>query len=376
MGDAVTPHALMSGPREYRYLLSGIDTLDLAVYVDWGGALSTLHAQLEHERDKAIRGVEAVWHHDAVGDAIIRPSGKRNYRWHIQTRWLQLWIANKFSDANFPTAYVSPSAEALWTGGVVETVERIERVIADLGGIVERIKLSRADLAADFAIADGLTLEFLRDALVSRTRKTNHIETASQLETFYVGARGAPIQARIYNKLLQITRKPRGAFIVPMWGGPVPAWRVEFQLRRPALRNLQLETVNDLCERAGGLWQYLTGDWMSLRLRDNAHTGRRTVHLWWQAVHDCADTFGPACTISRARTGIPAMSPDWYISHMSGCLKSMAACLGCKTIDDALAVFGEKARAYWAQKSWEDAYTRKRIQLGRIEEGGDDAIPF
>lgn len=377
MGDAVTPHALITGPIDWRFLLAGIDTLDLGVYVDWGVAWYELQPQLEYHRQCTLNGDKNVWRHDLVGEAIVRGSSKRNYRYHVQTHDLNIWLADAESPKDYPNVYASPSARSLWTDGPAVVVEGLRHLLLELGGQVMEIQVSRCDLAADFALPEGLSLDFLRHHRVSRTRKTHLYEENEKLETYYVAKPGAPIQARIYDKLTAIMAKPGGEFFFPLWGGPAPTWRVEFQLKRSFLREAGINSMDDLVAQTGGLWTYLTDQWLSLRLQDNQNTRRRTVHPWWQAVQDCADLFGPSCTISRGNDTPPLLSPDWYVSHMSGCLVSLAARLGTSNISEAIKAFEEHARTYWAGKSWNEAYGCKRVecQLPADTEGGDD-VPF
>jgi hypothetical protein len=376
MGDSVTPHALITGPRDYRYLMAGIDTLDLGVYVDWGATLAEIQPQLEYQREQSIEGKDLLWEHPAVGKAIVTGSNKRNYRYHLETSDLHFWLANSTTPNRFPNVYVSPKAESLWLKGPQQTVDGIVQLIEGLGGSILELQVSRCDLAADFVIPEGLSLDFLRSSRVSRTKDTHHYENDDGLQTFYVGTSGAPLQARIYNKLLQVTKNPKSAFFLAMWGGPIPVWRIEFQIRRQALRSIGVDSFDDLTRQAGGIWTYLTDKWLSFKLDDNINTSRRTVHPWWGSVQDCADMLGPACTIERAGLKVPTVPVDWYVSHMAGCLLPFAAYQGLPSIEGALEAFDEVARGYWAEKCWDDSYTRRRIQLGQSEEGGGCDVPF
>ena len=67
---------------------------------------------------------------------MVRPSGKRNYRYHLQFPDLNLWIANVDEPNGFPNVYASPTAKALWTRGPASVVESIAYLIRELGGNV------------------------------------------------------------------------------------------------------------------------------------------------------------------------------------------------------------------------------------------------
>lgn len=218
----------------------------------------------------------------------------------------------------------------------------------------------------------SIKLDFLRSHRVSRTRSTNHYEDDGQLETFYVGRKSAPIQARIYDKLKKVLKAPETAFFLALWGGPVQAWRVEFQLRRALLRQLGVNTVEDLKGQAGGIWTYLTEEWFSIRLRDSSNTKRRTVHPWWKHIQGLADLFGPACSISRDLSDIPKFPADWYVARIAGCLSPLAARLGKDKLDDAIGAMVALVQDKLGMKSWEDEYARQRIRLQQLPEGNTE----
>ena len=379
MGDSVTPHVQMSGPTDFRYLCSGIDTLDVGFYVEWPESWVDELVQLDHHLELSRDGKEAVWHHSVFGDALVTGAGKkRNYRYRIQIPEAIIWVAGDFSPNNFPNVFVSPSAELLWRVSPDGVIEALEGMIRELGGSITRQVISRVDLAADFYLPESLGLQQMHESRVARAKKSNHYADGDKLETFYVGTRGAQIQARIYDKMTSVLRKPRSAFIVPIWGGPLPVWRVEFQLRREFLRRQGVSSLEELKPKLGGVWQYLTSEWLSFRESGPEHTSRRPVWNWWERVQEAAGQFDPGCSIDRSQHEISMAPTDWYVAHMAGCLVSLAARMDKPKLEEALEAFDEAAREAWASKCWEDEYARRRIQIGRSpgSEGENDDCPL
>ena len=133
---------------------------------------------------------------------------------------------------------------------------------------------------------------FIRQHAVTRSEDRRIFLHGEDLRTFYVGAPGADIMLRIYDKSAEIDHNKKLWFL-PLWGLEVNqnVWRTEFQLRRPLLKSCGINTLDDLLERRCDLWTYLTGDWFSLRLSDNENTTRRTVHPLWQLVQSTAARF-------------------------------------------------------------------------------------
>lgn len=375
MGDAVIPHAPIteSGPTEWKFLLCGIDTLDLGLYVNWQNAWPEIQPQIQHQWQRSREGQTAIWFHNVAGKAIVTGSGMRNYRFHLQYPDFHMWIADKLEAKGYPNVYVSPTAKTLWTIGIDEFMAGLHRWFYELGATVDQLVVSRVDLAADFDIESGMTLDFLRTHRVSRTKKTNHFEDGSDLETFYVGKRKSHMHARIYDKRKQLKESSGNAELFQtLWGGAKHPWRIEFELRRNILRGLSIHTVDDLKEQAGGLWRYLTEEWLSIRLPDNENTTRRTIHPWWVDVQGLADQFGPACAICRNPSDIPKVQTDWYVARIAGCVPPLAARLGLDRLEDALARMVEVVRERIGLKCWDDEYAYQRIRLQELPEGDDE----
>ena len=82
------------------------------------------------------------------------------------------------------------------------------RTCNQLGGRVTQVQVSRVDLHADFIIAGGLSFDFIRHHLVSKSKKNRTVNDGDDLETFYLGKVSNSVQLRIYNKSKQIKAKP------------------------------------------------------------------------------------------------------------------------------------------------------------------------
>jgi hypothetical protein len=157
-------------------------------------------------------------------------------------------------------------------------------------------------------------------------------------------------------------------------------WRVEFQLRRTALREYGVHTVPDLLRGLAGVWRDLTGNWFSLRLREDQNTSRRTVHPWWQAVQACAEKLGPMVEMKRKLLPGNLAGADLYLARGKSALLGYAACLGLGVFDQALWDFSDAVRAAWEAEDFDTAYAERVVRLGgplesEIEGGGED-VPF
>ncbi|MBU5639103.1 replication initiation factor domain-containing protein, partial [Geomonas sp. Red69] len=81
-----------------------------------------------------------------------------------------------------------------------------------------------------------------------RSRDVRPIIKAGILETCYFGSPAAPIRIRIYNKGKEVLKKGEKLWFADMWGTDdlEDIWRVEFQLRRAALKQFKVNDFSDL----------------------------------------------------------------------------------------------------------------------------------
>lgn len=363
---SVTRLAPFTNQVDWKPLACGIDSLDVGLDVSWGSHWGRLFSLLDDAKEKAS-GTDGVL--SADGRFLILPSGKPpNYRWHLQWPDFHLFIGrSQHPQRSTPNVYASINAKALWTSTVLCAVESVVEELRHLDDQCEisRIKPSRCDLAADFLLPASLPLETLLAYRVPRHVKHSHNMTGEALETFYQGAKSSPIQLRIYHKSLEVAQGGTKYWLYDIWkvkpGSNV--WRVEFQLRRPFLNELGVNSVDELLAQAGGIWRYLTSDWFSLRLSDDSNVTRRTVLPAWATVQGCAEKFGPATEIER-KVPDGLASVDWYISHIAGCLVGFGARQRLAEFESAVSALIEHLRKYWGSRDYSTQYSVKSIQLG------------
>lgn len=184
---------------EWKYLASGVDTLELGLYVEWGPDWAKTAKSFDAGKAKAV-GTDGL---PFGGQAcLIQPYCKApTYRWKLQWPEFQLDIAKgQAPRKNTPNVFASINAEPLWMRGVSGAIQAVVAAIEGFGGKVVQIKPSRCDLCADFLLPGGLSLDFLLSHYVPQKLATRHFMSASKLETFYAGAKDGPIQLRIYDK--------------------------------------------------------------------------------------------------------------------------------------------------------------------------------
>ncbi len=143
---------------------------------------------------------------------------------------------------------------------------------------------------------------------------------------------------------------------------------MEFQIRRPILKQFKIDSLTDLVERSGGLWRYLTDEWFSVRMQDDTNTTRRSEHGWWLAVQEAGQDFGQQLQITRNYAKGGKAQADWYVSHAGGCLLGYAARQGISNIESASGELSKQIGRYWAGRDFTSRYKKERIKLGFDDE--------
>ncbi len=199
---------------------------------------------------------------------------------------------NRRKSKTLPMAHVQISSEYLSAVGVEAAEKDLLFVLNTLGAIQGQAKVSRADLYADFVC--GLDLDFIEQPYwITRANLMAKYYDA-RLEypfTGWVVGIGGDVQARLYEKLVEVVMKSHKDYLFELWkaGGwqmGEKVWRLEFQITRPILKELNVHTLDDLLKHQAALWQYLTQDWLRLAVPSptDRTRSRWPNHPLWDAL--------------------------------------------------------------------------------------------
>ncbi|NTW99247.1 MAG: plasmid replication initiation factor, partial [Geobacteraceae bacterium] len=205
-GIPVTPPALAPRVTAFQFLLCGIDSLDLGLYVAWGSDWKRRLHSLDKKKLQARKNGGLLIAMPSCRNCIFKPSGKgENYRFHLQFDAYNLFIGKAARPGTSPNVYLSISAKILWQNGIETALAWItEDLKAIGGGTIQLVQVSRLDLCADFHIPGGLSYEFINSHKVTRNDKGKLYFDKNELQTYYVGDGKSPIQARLYNKGIEV----------------------------------------------------------------------------------------------------------------------------------------------------------------------------
>lgn len=363
-------------------LATGIDTLGLNYY---GSLRPGVLAQLEDlrkaaELDETRKGVEVLdFYDDAVTEGkteqelnqikleclqnsdvslkklrfvfkVMPNAGGKMFRFLLISPDMDIKISAGTSGKT-PTLQIVLHSRFLWNWGKGRGWEhawRQARSVAEEFCLMEREEISRLDMAADFEIVEGHGFcvgdigNFISQAMFKGPynpveKQKPQVKMADGGRWWSYGlnftgfsfGKGKTIRARCYNKTEEIKGTEKAELFEQVWGvegrenlGQV--WRVEFQLRRDALRSLDLNRVHDLRQADGGLWERLTGRWLSLRVPGrNKQRCRWDVDPRWSFVQSAGGLFRgqQKVRVNRSFRATKGM----LISQIRGCTTSLAA---------------------------------------------------
>ena len=270
-------------------LLSGFDYLTLAINLQWEKSdflecLGELKAKAkEHSEDQA----------HSVGDwsFSVKPHGVKGYEWLLVGKeFKEVKVGNWLNPTSRPSLMVNIGSETLWAQGPVIAVERIVSIFKELGAQVLEIKPSRADLCVDMLLDDSVwTTELVKNSVTRAVKSTTHFE--NNIMTGITIGPGSPVSARLYDKFREIVTNKKKTWFFDLWQlNTEPEGfkiiRVEFQLRRPVLKELGMESITDLFSVSDNAWSYCAEKWLKFQDRPGNHHTMRKTFPWWEVVQN------------------------------------------------------------------------------------------
>jgi hypothetical protein len=272
----ISPPANVKLPaiKEIQSLVYGIDTLVVAIDVTWmTSSLFTYLEKLKNEAKNEKGECPGVLKGEDKSDGWpfnIKAHGVRGYDWLLDGREFTLRIGNWKSPKSRPSVMAEISSETLWHRGPGDSVNRIVSLLEDAGASLISVKVSRVDLCVDITLAKEMwSLDLMKYAVKRASDISSHYHH-NNLTGISIGR--DKISARIYDKFLEIKQKSRKFWMFDVWGiDEVPKGkkiiRIEFQLRREALKEMGLDTFDDFFENIEKVWAYCTKKW--LKFEDN-----------------------------------------------------------------------------------------------------------
>lgn len=323
-------------------------------------------AQSDDEKDQALAKM-------VIGDHCfeVKDKARGKYAFVLVDNWYQVQVSAS-KRGKVPEIYVQLSSEILNCLGLDESVNSLRKVVENLLAGIEEEVISRVDVFVDFT--SDMDFSTLPDKVwVTRALDIVRYSRNGVLTGLTIGM-GGDISARLYNKLLELSKSNK-LYFIDIWKrqgwDSETVWRLEFQLKRAFLVQMSVSTISDFKKSDNDIWRYSTFEWLRLGINDGTKNRTRwATEDFWQKVQDVSFGDGSFIGITRYvdKSRLPA--DKTIIKGGMGYITSHAAKHGLKNIDDAIKSFAKDAKGLLDDSVGEassvkgsDAYFRTKTEL-------------
>jgi len=281
-------------------LAKNLDKLKVCFWIDWKNSIfldeiEAIKLTLQNTEDLQEQPFQNpggfLWN--------VQRTGTRMFNYRLSSGDLFLLINKRTCEGNVPNMMLEIGSESCWSPGFEEIFYYFTRWIEVIDGKIIKNQVSEVHLAADLI---GTHIESLnirdKNYWITKSHKFSLIESPRQLETFSVGK--GDIMMRIYDKVLELRYSAsKQATFADSWGvekyDEQPVTRVEFQLRREILKNINktdthkgIDSYEDLCDSLNAIWRYCTHVWVRHCLEPvdscNNHQSRAENSDFWNFI--------------------------------------------------------------------------------------------
>lgn len=272
-------------------LLSGFDTLVLAIDVMWQSSTfqETMRALLEEAKKRKEEVPFSLPEGEGDGSIsfMVQPHGIQGFSWLLLGVDYCLKIMDWHMPGSRPNIMAELHSELLWRIGPVEAVSRLVAALELQGALVLTVKPSRVDACMDVLFPAEAWNPGLLDYAVTHAAERTLYHKHQVFSGLTLGK--GVVSARIYDKALEIQAKSGKVWFYRLWGlSEVPegkrAIRVEFQLRREAIKELGLYEIGSLFSGLAHLWAFCSETWLKFMSNPGAHHTQRETLPWWRTV--------------------------------------------------------------------------------------------
>jgi len=389
-------------------LATGYDRLKYGLYVVWEKPEILLTLADAKERAKEINEPVTISFSEH-GDLVFNchPTGRKGgYSYHISRADVNIFFSTR-KDNTTPNIWVDIGSQSCWAPGYNNIMKEVKNLVAALGGHITKDVVSEVHLCTDFV---GLDIEELpierSEYWITRANRFHCYQDQTRLSGITIAQTmgdlppgdkdsvvlretgiswgTGDIMLRIYDKTLELKRNAsKQSVFASVWQQETyndkPVTRVEYQLRRDVLRQLQVNTLQDLKKGRSGVWKYCTQEWTRFALepvdRKNRHQDRATLHPWWQKVQR-ADFKAPFVELHRIKTE-PTKNTKILMDHSAGCLISALTILGVTpTLENCTAQAQGLIALYFQRLSKEKTIAGKNLFEHKMKKRFADIWPM
>jgi hypothetical protein len=361
---AIGPSSLLPGAAGFVPYVAGLDKCFVSYWLEGEGFdafRQTLREFKEEFNDEKLcdpdvteRAFDFGW--EGVSFNMSR-FGAKSYPYKLQSGDIALLFSNHRSTASQPNCRIEIHSMSCWNPGWEAVLDRFHELLTHLGAEIKREVVTESHLTSDL-----LGIDFTRTGLINHdrwlTRAPKKItETYEYYNPNYITFGKGDFMFRCYDKTAELQGDDvKREFFYNVWferAGYVPEHvaRIEFQLRRPVLKELGINTVEDLKNNLDAIWRYCVGStaddtsdaddakkkgWcrfcnrkLTAKDRKNKHQSRYATAFLWEFVRSVSFTESPEPPVLLDRVKPePQVNIELLSRAGTGCLLSICAALG------------------------------------------------
>ena len=289
------PSKINQPPKQVLEILaSNIDTLKLSIDIKWKdpyffSALS--EAKSLARIGKSEYPLPFMMNEEKFEEYFfnVKPHGSQGYEWILNNPEYSLVIGNWVEPQSRPSVIVTIRSETLWCKGPRKAVHFITSFLEKFKAEIIETKISRLDLCVDTLFPEKLWNENLLEYRVTRATDTKIFHSNKVLTGIMIGK--GIFSARLYDKPLEIKQQSNKTWFYDVWGfKEVPknykVIRVEFQLRREAIKQLGIKYVYNLFDLIQNIWSYCAKDWLKFQNNPEKQSHQRKTLPWWENIQN------------------------------------------------------------------------------------------
>jgi hypothetical protein len=299
--------------------------LKVSFWIKWdshGGLLEILELMKKQVQETELECVP-VFKENGLDWNLYR-SGTRMYRYRLKSGDISLLFNRRKENGNIPNCRLEIGSLSCWSPGFYAMYNRVKTFLSAYGGEVVKERVSEVHLTADFIGVDIKVTDLDNRAhWIALARKEGVYDGLKVQQRPAPGQEPEPdelafdrhftnrhfsglnigsgdLMLRIYDKVCELKRSRatnKQQVFSEIWQTPTynaqPVTRVEYQIRRPKLREFvneeghRIDTVFDLVNTLKSLWRYLTTEWTrhsSNPVNRNHNQTKSKVSEFWQKV--------------------------------------------------------------------------------------------
>jgi hypothetical protein len=302
----------------------GLDFLKVSLWIKWdaiyfGQFLGMLDQAKKKVQDTELDCIPIF--EESGFDWNLSRSGTRLYTFRMTSGDITLLFNRRPHQQKIPNCRLEIGSLSCWSPGFYAIYNRIKTFLSLYGGDIHKEQVSEVHLTADFVGCDIKTVALdNREHWIALARddgdfdglkvhkkdiepepeelEFNRRYTNRKFSGLNIGC--GDLMLRVYDKVLELKRTRathKQQIFSEIWGVKTyderPVTRVEYQIRRPKLRDFcneegeRINTVFDLVNCLKSLWRYLTTEWTrhtSNPVDRNHHQSRAKISEFWEKV--------------------------------------------------------------------------------------------